>query len=174
MASPPKWINEEAVLDLITREYTLEKIWAVINGEDRLHLRGPVQMLRDLATTLTSGQGISPSKDSVHLGILLRAYLDYREPEERGRRKKSKELRRAERRTVSLMPEAELLCASVIDFLKSRYPEQPVEKQIKPLAIKWTVAKFNEFFEVEITETELRSYMGRSNPNSRRLTPRPR
>jgi hypothetical protein len=174
MARLPRWSNKQGALDLITREFTGAKIMAVISyaiGDDDLRWQSVEQKLLDLAARLKGSEVISPSQDRVHMGILLEAFVEASQPQfddsgskKPGRRKKSVELRRAERRQRSIMPEAERLCASVVDFLKPLYPksEMPPRRMehIRDLAIEWTVAWFNKHGFDEVTEDYLRQYMG--------------
>jgi hypothetical protein len=174
---PRKWSDKEtkAALDLIEREFPSAKIWEEIT-DDRVELRwlGPRQMARDLAAKLKSGEEISlsPSQDRVLIGLLIEDLLDATSSERKGPgpRPKPGELRHALRRSVSIMPEAELFCESLVGFLKSRGLKRV--EHIRDLAIEWTVARLNKSFE-EITKTSLGNYMNRFEKHPRRFSPKP-
>jgi hypothetical protein len=179
-AEIPEWSDRQAVFDLITREFTDEKCWAVTKGHEWFEKLPPEPMFLDFAARLKSNEVIYPSRERKELGVLLKAFIEagqlqFKDSGERKRGPKSRapELRKAMRGPSSLMPLAELICVAVIDYLKRCYPKQSME-QIKPVARAWTAAKFNKDYESNITATKLRNYMGHSNNDLRRFSERPK
>jgi hypothetical protein len=160
------WSNEQAVLDLITRwfgeyEYREAMEQAQLDYGDVVPSLG----LRDLVKMLRSGKQISP-RNKAHFANLLEDLL-VQPKRRRGRPPKPIE----ERRSVSIMPDAEGLCLAVIDFLRLNYPKVRVG-DVRDRAILWTVKKIGTYEVVgstPLTEDKLRNYMGRARCDRRRL-----
>jgi hypothetical protein len=160
---PPKWSDEQAVLDLITRwfgehEYREAMEQAQLDDGPRRPSR------RELVEMIRSGGEISPQNWAHIANMLERDGIEQSKQSEQPKRKRGRPPKPIEgRRSVSIMPEAEALCLSVIDFLRANYPKE--RAGIRDRAITWTAAKMGTY-EVggvdPLTEEKLRNYMARS------------
>jgi hypothetical protein len=186
---PPRWRDsrdEKAVLDFIKEWHDIGELQA---RYDDYHVervvvyvreRVPKFDLRDLSKMLRSGKEIS---NRALWADALDRHLDSigKPKRKRGRQEKSIE----QRRWLTHLPEAEVMCLAIKKFLKEQYPEQPAADVLR-IAVRFTVKKFKEadqYFDIppdvklpktlEITEEKLRNYVNRSSGHDRRLSPRP-
>jgi hypothetical protein len=168
--SPPKWSNERAVLDVVTRWFgeqehreAMEQAQWDDGGGDMLR----VPTRRELAAMLRSGAPISPQDRALIANLLEREGVAAQPKRKRGRPKQPIEQRRA----TSILPDAEALFMAVVDFLKRRYPTEKVG-EIRDRAIEWTVAKIKTYEVVgsePLTKKKLRNYLARARSDRRRL-----
>jgi hypothetical protein len=113
---PPRWSNEQAVLDLITRWFD-EYEYNEVMEQARLD-EGRVPTRRELVEMLRSDEEISPQNRARIANLLERDGVSERIEQKRGRGRPPKPIE--ERRSVSIMPDAKALCLAVIDQLPER------------------------------------------------------
>lgn len=146
---PPRWRDsgdERAVLDFLKLAWDEEE-YKQVELDQKIEAIEPPVIVRINPARRALSEAVKAvgleGEDYVAVMDFIDGKRNPRPKRKRGRPKQSKN----ERRERSLLPDAERMCVSAIDFLKSHYPDQKIGP-IRDLAIKFTVTRLR-WYEVE-------------------------